>query len=143
LISFVILEVQRSDFKQVLEGGNTTTIAQLYSILTDSHVGLAGKTSEANSNESSGHIGAAFIYLDRAHEGKDIASIRRIANTDRIQTAYVKVEDLEGTLDSLTKKAMLYKHRDDEDMIEEMERLYDSTVQEAERRQLAMQGQGV
>jgi anaphase-promoting complex subunit 5 len=53
------------------------------------------------------------------------------------------VEDLDGILDSLMKKAMLYKHRDDEDGIEEMERLYDSTVQEAERRQLAMQGQGV
>jgi len=63
------------------------------------------------------------------------------ANVDK--TAYVKVEDLDGTLDSLMKKAMLYKHRDDEDMIEEMERLYNSTVQEAERRQLAMQGQGV
>jgi anaphase-promoting complex subunit 5 len=53
------------------------------------------------------------------------------------------VEDLDGILDSLMKKAMLYKHKDDEDMIEEMERLYNSTVQEAERRQLAMQGQGV
>lgn len=65
----------------------------------------------------------------------------QIAN--EIQTAYVKVEDLDGTLDSLMKKAMLYKHRDDEDMIEEIERSYNSTVQEAERRQLAMQGQGV
>jgi len=64
-------------------------------------------------------------------------------NADMDETAYVKVEDLDGTLDSLMKKAMLYKHRDDEDMIEEMERLYNSTVQEAERRQLAMQGQGV
>lgn len=64
-------------------------------------------------------------------------------NANEVQTAYVKVEDLDGTLDSLMKKAMLYKHRDDEDMIEEVERLYNSTVQEAERRQLAMQGQGV
>jgi anaphase-promoting complex subunit 5 len=67
----------------------------------------------------------------------------KLQNTDRIQTAYVKIEDLDGTLDGLMKKAMLYKHRDDEDGIEEMERLYNSTVQEAERRQLAMQGQGV
>jgi anaphase-promoting complex subunit 5 len=52
------------------------------------------------------------------------------------------VEDLDGVLESLTKKAMLYKHKEDEDMIEEVERLYNSTVQEAERRQLAMQGQG-
>jgi hypothetical protein len=65
-----------------------------------------------------------------------------LQNTDNVQTEYVKVEDLDGILDSLMKKAMLYKHRDDEDMIEEMERLYNSTVQEAERRQLAMQGQG-
>jgi hypothetical protein len=79
LISFVILKVQRSDSKQVLEGGNTTTIAQLYSILTDSHVGLAGKTSETNAKESSGHIDAAFIYLDRAHEGKNIPMVRQIA----------------------------------------------------------------
>lgn len=57
------------------------------------------------------------------------------------KTAYVKVEDLDGILDSLTKKAVLYKHKDDEDMIEEVERLYNSTVQEAERRQL--EGQGV
>ncbi|CAD0086781.1 unnamed protein product [Aureobasidium vineae] len=110
---------------QVLEGGNTATIAQLYSILTDSCVGLAGKTSQTNPKESSDHIDAAFIYLDRAHE------------------AYRKIEDLDGILESLMKKAMLYKHRDDEDMIEEMERLYNSTVQEAERRQLATQGQGV
>ncbi|KAG9832935.1 hypothetical protein KCU98_g12608, partial [Aureobasidium melanogenum] len=109
---------------QVLEGGNTTTIAQLYSILTDSYVGLAGKAFETDPSQSSGHIDAAFMYLDRAHE------------------AYVKVEDLDGILESLTKKAMLYKHKDDEDMIEEMDRLYDSTVQEAERRQLAMHGQG-
>jgi anaphase-promoting complex subunit 5 len=60
-----------------------------------------------------------------------------------MQTEYAKVEDLDGILDSLMKKAMLCKHRDDEDGIEEMERLYNSTVQEAERRQLAMQGQGV
>ena len=66
-----------------------------------------------------------------------------LQNANEVQTAYVKVEDLDGTLDSLMKKAMLYKHRDDEDMIEEVERLYNSTVQEAERRQLAMQGQGV
>ena len=41
--------------------------------------------------------------------------------TNERQTAYVKVEDLDGILESLTKKAMLYKHKDDEDMIEEME----------------------
>jgi len=64
-------------------------------------------------------------------------------NADTVQIAYVKVEDLDGTLDSLMKKAMLYKHKDDEDMVEEMERLYNSTVQEAERRQLTMHGQGV
>lgn len=64
-------------------------------------------------------------------------------NANETQKAYVKLEDLDGTLDSLMKKAMLYKHRDDEDMIEEMERLYTRTVQEAERRQLAMQGQGL
>ena len=67
--------------KQVLEGGNTTTIAQLYSILTDSHVGLAGKISETNASESSDHIGAAFTYLTRAHEGKGTQRIRRIART--------------------------------------------------------------
>ncbi|CAC9885498.1 unnamed protein product [Aureobasidium pullulans] len=102
---------------QVLEGGNTTTIAQLYSILTDSYVGLAGEISETNTKESSSHIDAAFTYLNRAHE----------------------VEDLDGTLESLMKKAMLYKHKDDEDMVEEMERLYNTTVQEAERRHLANQ----
>ncbi|THY04715.1 hypothetical protein D6D03_03513 [Aureobasidium pullulans] len=106
---------------QVLEGGNTTTIAQLYSILTDSYVGLAGEISETNTKESSSHIDAAFTYLNRAHE------------------AYVKVEDLDGTLESLMKKAMLYKHKDDEDMVEEMERLYNTTVQEAERRHSANQ----
>ncbi|OBW64292.1 MAG: WSC-domain-containing protein [Aureobasidium pullulans] len=106
---------------QVLEGGNTTTIAQLYSILTDSYVGLAGKMSETDPKESSSHIDAAFTCLNRAHE------------------AYVKVEDLDGILESLMKKAMLYKHRDDEDMVEEMERLYNTTVQEAERRQSANQ----
>lgn len=59
----------------MLEGGNTTTIAQLYSILTDSHVGLAGKLSEANPKESSGHIDAAFLYLNRAHEGMNVLSV--------------------------------------------------------------------
>ncbi|KAI5209244.1 hypothetical protein AUEXF2481DRAFT_27990 [Aureobasidium subglaciale EXF-2481] len=108
---------------QVLEGGNTTTIAHLYMILTDSYVGLAGKSAESDQRESSSHIDAAFIYLDRANE------------------AYIKVEDLDGTLESLMKKAMLYKHRDDEDMVEEMDRLYNSTVQEAERKQSAMHGQ--
>ncbi|THV93801.1 hypothetical protein D6D26_08032 [Aureobasidium pullulans] len=106
---------------QVLEGGNTTTIAQLYSILTDSYVGLAGEISETNTKESLSHIDAAFTYLNRAHG------------------AYVKVEDLDGTLESLMKKAMLYKHKDDEDMVEEMERLYNTTVQEAERRHSANQ----
>ncbi|KAI5272789.1 hypothetical protein E4T47_03842 [Aureobasidium subglaciale] len=107
---------------QVLEGGNTTTIAHLYMTLTDSYVGLAGKSAETDQRESSSYIDAAFIYLDRAHE------------------AYIKVEDLEGTLESLMKKAMLYKHRDDEDMVEEIDRLYNSTVQEAERKQSAMHG---
>lgn len=60
--------------------------------------------------------------------------------TDKNTTAYVKVEDLEGILESLMKKAMLYKHKDDEDMVEEMDRLYNSTVQEAEKRESAMQG---
>lgn len=60
---------------QVLEGGNTTTIAQLYSILTDSYVGLAGEISETNTKESSSHIDAAFTYLNRAHEGMNIFDI--------------------------------------------------------------------
>lgn len=42
-------------------------------------------------------------------------------------------------MESLMKKAMLYKHKDDEDMVEEMERLYNTTVQEAERRHSANQ----
>jgi anaphase-promoting complex subunit 5 len=67
----------------------------------------------------------------------------QLQSANKTRTAYVKVEDLDGILDCLMKKAMLYKHRDDDDMIEEMERLYNSTVQEAERRQLAIQGQGV
>jgi anaphase-promoting complex subunit 5 len=132
-LTFVIL--------QVLEGWNTTSIAQLYSILTDAHVGLAGKKSPSESKESSECMDAAFIYLDRAHEGMYIlpclGSIRLLTHHD---IAYIKMEDLDGTLESLMKKAMLYKHRDDEDMVEEMERLYTSTVQEAERRSQGRDG---
>ena len=56
-------------------------------------------------------------------------------HADKLATAYIKVEDMEGILDSLLKKAMLYKHKDDDDMVDEMEQLYSKTVQEAEKRE--------
>lgn len=54
---------------QVLEGGNEFLIAELYSLLTDAYVGLAGQANEGTKERELG-ISNALLYLERAKEGK-------------------------------------------------------------------------
>ncbi|GAB7353578.1 hypothetical protein MBLNU459_g4004t2 [Dothideomycetes sp. NU459] len=102
---------------QVLEGGNEYLVAQLYSVLTDAHVGLAGHACDEASTERETHINAAALYLERA------------------RAAYTQVDDLEGILETLGKKAMIFSYRGEDALVEEMETLYAHTVEEAEKRE--------
>lgn len=55
-------------------------------------------------------------------------------------TAYTKVEDFNGRLNTLAKKATLYSFRGEEDLAREMEEMYALVVKEAEDRLEEMLG---
>ncbi|KAF1344748.1 anaphase-promoting complex subunit 5-domain-containing protein [Delphinella strobiligena] len=110
---------------QVLEGGNEYLIASLYNLLTDAYVGLAGHECEEGSKERDGHINSALLYVERAKE------------------AYTQVEDLDGILSTIAKKATLYGYRGEEALAEEMEGLYAHVVEEAEKRLEEILGRGL
>jgi len=55
-------------------------------------------------------------------------------------SAYNKVEDVEGILSCLEKKAALFRYRGEESLAEEMDRMYDAHVTEMRRREDAARG---
>lgn len=62
----------------MLEGGNEYLIAELYNLLTDAYVGLAGQLHESDNNKEGSEaakerdqcISSALVYVERANEGK-------------------------------------------------------------------------
>lgn len=57
--------------------------------------------------------------------------------------AYTQVEDLDGILSTIAKKATLYGYRGEEALAEEMEGLYAHVVEEAEKRLEEILGRGL
>jgi len=57
------------NISQALEGADTYLVGNLYAILTDAHVGLAGTLASANNKEKDHHLSTALICLDRAKQG--------------------------------------------------------------------------
>lgn len=110
---------------QALEGGNEYLVAGLYSTLTDAYVGLAGQADAAKGKEREQNLNHASVYLERAKE------------------AYAKMEDLNGTLDCLAKKAAVFAWRGEEALEEEMRALFEHTVEEAAKREEEMLGRDV
>ncbi|KAL1301515.1 hypothetical protein AAFC00_005758 [Neodothiora populina] len=101
---------------QVLESANEYLIANLYNLLTDAHVGLAGHSCVEGSKERDAHISAALTYVERARD------------------AYARVEDLDGVLATVARKAMLFAYKGEEALAEETEEVYAHVVAEAEKR---------
>lgn len=63
--------------------------------------------------------------------------------TDTDDTAFTRAEDLDGLLETLGRKAMLFEYRGEEVLVEEMRSLYAHAVEEAERREGDMLGRDV
>lgn len=63
--------------------------------------------------------------------------------TDTGDTAFTRAEDLDGLLETLGRKAMLFEYRGEEVLVEEMRSLYAHAVEEAERREGDMLGRDV
>lgn len=56
-------------------------------------------------------------------------------SADTYDSAFTQAEDLDGLLGTLGKKAMLFEYQGEYALVEEMEKLYVYTVEEAERRE--------
>jgi len=142
---------------QVLEAGDVKLTADLYNHLTDAHVGLAGLASSAETAQARDrHLDGALLYVERANNGtyhpspghpcprRTFPSISQEWLADLIWgAAYTRVEDLDGVLATIAKKAMLYDYRGEEALAREMEEVYARTVEGAERRIEEMMGRNL
>jgi len=60
-----------------------------------------------------------------------------------VTTAYDRVEDVEGILSCLDKKAALFRYRGEEGLAEEMDGMYDAEIAEVRRREDEARGVGL
>lgn len=58
------------DVLQAVEGADTYLVARLYSLVTDSYVGLAGEAYAQGRKDKDFLLSTALVYLERAKDGK-------------------------------------------------------------------------
>lgn len=100
-------------------------VAQLYSKLTDAYVGRAFKDHISGSKEREQLLNTAQMYLERAKE------------------AYDRVEDVDGILSCLERKAMLFRYRGDDGLAEEVDKMYEAEMDEARKREDEARGKDI
>ncbi|KAF4548527.1 Anaphase-promoting complex subunit 5-like protein [Elsinoe fawcettii] len=115
-------QILDSIIPRALELGDPFLSARLYSLLTDSLVGQAMAPNQS-SKETDALLNSAQVYLERAKEG------------------FAQVEDLDGTLECLQKKIILFRYRGEEALAEEMEGMYAAELEESRRREREVTGE--
>ena len=66
----LLILIDLADVCQALEGADTYLVGNLYSLLTDAHVGLAGVSAAAANNKDRDQLlNTALVQLDRAKQG--------------------------------------------------------------------------
>ncbi|KAF2150472.1 hypothetical protein K461DRAFT_280471 [Myriangium duriaei CBS 260.36] len=107
---------------RAIEGGDVLLIARLYSQLTDAYVGQACQDYKKGSKERDQLLNAAQMYLERA------------------KGAFTRVEDVDGTLSCLERKAMLFRYRGEDVLAEEMDKMLEAEVDQARKREAQVRG---
>lgn len=110
---------------KAIEGADVMLVAQLYSKLTDAYVGRAFKDHISGSKEREQLLNTAQMYLERAKE------------------AYDRVEDVDGILSCLERKAMLFRYRGDDGLAEEVDKMYEAEMDEARKREDEARGKDI
>lgn len=65
-----------------------------------------------------------------------------VSRTDE-STAYDRVEDVDGILSCLERKAMLFRYRGDDGLAEEVDKMYEAEMDEARKREDEARGKDI